>query len=91
MIIIVQFYGRIRIQNHFKNIKKQTSIFFNVFIYPNYTLLASVHSKRKDYNSLQVLRTGRNPPAHRISARGASKRPFSVSEKCGTERQTQVS
>ena len=30
-------------------------------------------------------------PGYRISARGALKKPFSVSEKCGTERQTAVS
>lgn len=43
------------------------------------TTSPSMHSARK------------NPAIFRISARGAWKRPFSVSEKCGTQRQTQVS
>lgn len=38
-----------------------------------------------------VCGTGNKQPAHRISARGALSRPFSVSEKCGTHRQAQVS
>lgn len=42
-------------------------------------------------NSLHSLRAGNNVPGYRISVGGASKKPFSVSEKCGSERQTAVS
>lgn len=48
-----------------------------------------MYSVRKDSNSMHALRAGNERP-HRISGHGASRRPFSVSEKCGAERRTEV-
>lgn len=69
---------------------------YNVYVY-NHKLCYNIIMYRVlllsklDSNSLHPLRTGNNVPSYRISARGAPKKPFSVSEKCGTGRQTTVS